>query len=51
MIDQVLKKAIGMYAISAQIVAYLIDAGFPPLQAATACSSWTHRHDHRHKSR
>jgi MFS family permease len=28
--------AIGMYAISAQIVAYLIDAGFPPLQAATA---------------
>ena len=27
--------AIGMYAISAQIVAYLIDAGFPPLQAAT----------------
>ena len=25
-----------MYAISAQIVAYLIDAGFPPLQAATA---------------
>jgi MFS family permease len=28
--------AIGMYGISAQIVAYLIDAGFPPLQAATA---------------
>src|SRR5438309_2979741 len=28
--------ALGMYAISAQIVAYLIDAGFPPLQAATA---------------
>jgi MFS family permease len=28
--------AIGMYAISAQIVAYLIDAGFHPLQAATA---------------
>src|SRR5580704_12807222 len=28
--------AIVMYAISAQIVAYLIDAGFPPLQAATA---------------
>src|SRR6202021_3616039 len=28
--------AIGMYAISAQIVAYLIDAGFQPLQAATA---------------
>jgi MFS family permease len=28
--------AIGMYAIAAQIVAYLIDAGFPPLQAATA---------------
>jgi MFS family permease len=28
--------AIGMYAISPQIVAYLIDAGFPPLQAATA---------------
>ena len=28
--------AIGMYAITAQIVAYLIDAGFPPLQAATA---------------
>ena len=25
-----------MYAITAQIVAYLIDAGFPPLQAATA---------------
>jgi len=28
--------AVGMYAISAQIVAYLIDAGFHPLQAATA---------------
>jgi predicted MFS family arabinose efflux permease len=28
--------AIGMYAISPQIVAYLIDAGFQPLQAATA---------------
>src|SRR5438270_9773512 len=28
--------AIGMYSISAQIVAFLIDAGFPPLQAATA---------------
>jgi predicted MFS family arabinose efflux permease len=28
--------AVGMYAISAQIVAYLVDAGFPPLQAATA---------------
>jgi MFS family permease len=28
--------AIGMYAISPQVVAYLIDAGFPPLQAATA---------------
>ncbi len=28
--------SIGMYAISAQIVAYLIDAGFPPLQSATA---------------
>jgi MFS family permease len=28
--------AIGMYSIAAQIVAYLIDAGFPPLQAATA---------------
>ncbi len=28
--------AVGMSAISAQIVAYLIDAGFPPLQAATA---------------
>jgi MFS family permease len=27
---------VGMYAIAAQIVAYLIDAGFPPLQAATA---------------
>src|SRR5947209_12673025 len=28
--------AIGMYAIAAQVVAYLIDAGFPPLQASTA---------------
>jgi MFS family permease len=28
--------AIGMYAIAAQVVAFLIDAGFPPLQAATA---------------
>jgi len=28
--------AIAMYAIQAQIVAYLIDAGFPPLEAATA---------------
>jgi predicted MFS family arabinose efflux permease len=28
--------AIGMYAIAAQVVAYLIDAGFPPLQAASA---------------
>ena len=28
--------AIGMYAISAQVVAYLVDAGFPPLQAASA---------------
>ena len=28
--------AIGMFSLSAQIVAYLIDAGFPPLQAATA---------------
>ena len=28
--------AVGMYAIAAQIVAYLIDQGFPPLQAATA---------------
>jgi predicted MFS family arabinose efflux permease len=28
--------AIGMYAISPQIVAYLVDVGFPPLQAATA---------------
>src|SRR6195952_6151057 len=25
-----------MFAITAQIVAYLIDAGFPPLEAATA---------------
>jgi MFS family permease len=28
--------AIAMYCLSAQIVAYLIDIGFPPLQAATA---------------
>ncbi|WBU27681.1 MFS transporter [Rhodopseudomonas palustris] len=28
--------AIGMYSISAQVVAYLVDAGFTPLQAATA---------------
>jgi MFS family permease len=28
--------AVAMYAITAQIVAYLIDAGFSPLQAATA---------------
>jgi MFS family permease len=28
--------AVGMYAIAPQIVAYLIDTGFPPLQAATA---------------
>jgi MFS family permease len=28
--------AIGMFAISVQVVAYLIDVGFPPLQAATA---------------
>ena len=28
--------AVGMYAISAQIVAFLIDSGFHPLQAATA---------------
>jgi MFS family permease len=28
--------AVAMYAITAQIVAYMIDAGFPPLQAATA---------------
>jgi predicted MFS family arabinose efflux permease len=28
--------AIGMYAIAPQIVAYLVEAGFPPLQAATA---------------
>lgn len=28
--------AVGMFAISAQVVAYLIDVGFPPLQAATA---------------
>jgi MFS family permease len=28
--------AIGMFAISVQVVAYLVDVGFPPLQAATA---------------
>jgi len=28
--------AVAMYCLSAQIVAYLIDVGFPPLQAATA---------------
>jgi MFS family permease len=28
--------AVGMYAIAAQVVAYLIDAGFKPLEAATA---------------
>ncbi|QPF87873.1 MFS transporter [Bradyrhizobium genosp. L] len=28
--------AVAMYALTAQIVAYLIDVGFPPLQAATA---------------
>jgi MFS family permease len=28
--------AIGMYAVAPQVVAYLIDVGFPPLQAATA---------------
>src|ERR1700710_601673 len=28
--------AVAMYAVTAQIVAYLIDAAFPPLQAATA---------------
>ncbi len=28
--------ALGMYAVSAQVVAYLVDVGFPPLQAATA---------------
>lgn len=28
--------AIGMYAIAVQVVAYLIEVGFPPLQAATA---------------
>lgn len=28
--------AIGMYAIAPQVVAYLVDAGFPPLRAATA---------------
>lgn len=28
--------AIGMFCISVQVVAYLVDVGFPPLQAATA---------------
>jgi MFS family permease len=28
--------AVGMFSISVQVVAYLVDAGFPPLQAATA---------------
>jgi MFS family permease len=28
--------AIGMFAITPQVVAYLVDVGFPPLQAATA---------------
>ena len=28
--------AIGMFSITPQVVAYLVDAGFPPLQAATA---------------
>lgn len=28
--------AIGVYAISVQVVAYLVEAGFPPLQAASA---------------
>jgi len=28
--------AVGMYAIAPQIVAYLVEAGFPPIQAATA---------------
>lgn len=28
--------AVGMFCISAQVVAYLVEAGFPPLQAATA---------------
>ena len=28
--------AIGMYAVSAQVVAYLIDVGFSPIEAATA---------------
>ena len=28
--------AVGMFAISVQVVAYLIECGFPPLQAATA---------------
>ncbi|MDQ8726492.1 MFS transporter [Bradyrhizobium sp. LHD-71] len=27
---------VGMYCIAAQVVAYLVEAGFPPLQAATA---------------
>src|SRR5260221_4440683 len=36
LVSTVFFTAIGMYAIAPQIVAYLIDAGFPPLQAATA---------------
>jgi MFS family permease len=28
--------AVGMFCLSAQVVAYLVEAGFPPLQAATA---------------
>ena len=28
--------AVGMFSVAVQIVAYLVDAGFPPLQAATA---------------
>lgn len=28
--------AVGMFCVSAQVVAYLVDVGFPPLQAATA---------------
>jgi MFS family permease len=28
--------AVGMFCISAQVVAYLVEAGFPPLEAATA---------------
>ena len=43
--------AIGMYAIAPQIVAYLIDAGFPPLQAATAWGFQRHRAAVRHARR